>query len=76
VVFTGSATCVGTPEYRFWILAPGGKWTIVADYSSSATYTWTTTGLPPGTYQFEVDVRNHGASATYETVKNLTFALS
>jgi len=76
IVFTGSATCLGTPQYRFWVSAPGGPWTIVQDYSPSATFSWTTSGKPRGTYRIEVDVRDVGASNVYETVANTTFALS
>jgi spore germination protein YaaH len=76
IVLTGSATCLGTPEYRFWIKAPTGSWTIVQDFAPGATYTWVTTALAPGLYQLEVDVRNKGASAVYETVANIPFTLS
>ncbi len=76
VTLTGTASCVGTPEYRFWIRPPGGSWTIVQDYSPTATFKWDTTGLPAGTYYLEVDIRNHGANATYETVNNITFTLN
>jgi spore germination protein YaaH len=71
VVLTGSATCLGTPEYRFWVRAPGGSWTIAQDYSPMSTFTWTPAAA--GTYQVEVDVRDQGAGATYETVANLSF---
>jgi hypothetical protein len=63
---------LGTPEYRFWVRAPGGSWTIVQDYGTSSTFSWTPSAA--GTYQIEVDIRNHGSSASYETVANLTFA--
>jgi len=76
IVFTGAASCMGTPQYRFWIKAPGGAWRIVQDYSPSATFSWSTTGLAAGSYQVEVDIRNQGASASYETVANTTFTLS
>jgi hypothetical protein len=71
VVLTGGAACMGTPEYRFWVRAPGGSWTIVQDYGSSSTFSWTPSAA--GTFQIEVDIRNHGSSAGYETVANLTF---
>jgi hypothetical protein len=76
VVLTGSATCAGTPTYRFWIQQPGGPWTIVQNYSTSNTYNWPTAGLPLGSYGLEVDIRNQGASASYETVGRLTYVLS
>jgi len=75
VILTGGATCLGTAEYRFWVRSPGGSWNVVQAYGSGNTFTWTTTGLVPGTYQLEVDVRNQGASATYETVKNISFVV-
>jgi hypothetical protein len=71
VVLTGSATCLATPEYRFWVRAPSGAWTIAQDYSPTSTFTWTA-----GTYQVEVDVRDQGAGATYETVANVSFVVT
>jgi hypothetical protein len=55
-----------TPQYQFWILAPGGTWTVVQAYSSSSTFTWNTAGLPPGTYLFDVWVKQAGSSASWE----------
>jgi hypothetical protein len=76
VTLTGSATCPGTPDYRFWIRQPGGAWTIVQDYSPTATYSWNTAALPAGTYSLEVDVRDHGSTSTYEAVGSASFTLS
>ena len=76
IVLTGGATCPGTPEYRFWVRDLSGRWTIVRDYSSSNTFSWSTTGLPAGTYGLEVDVRNQSATVVYETVSNITYTLS
>ena len=76
VVLTGSATCLGTPEYRFWVRDLNGAWKIVQDFGPSNAFNWITTGLPPGTYGLEVDVRNQGGTAAYETVSNLTFAVN
>jgi len=76
IVLTGSATCLGTAQYRFWVRAPGGSWTIVQDYSSASTFTWSTTGQAAATYALEVDVRDQGSTATYETVANINFALT
>jgi len=76
IVFTGGATCLGTPEYRFWVQAPGGPWKVVRDYAADATFSWDTAGLTPGTYNVEVDVRDQGSSAPYETVAPMSFVLS
>jgi hypothetical protein len=45
VTFTGSATCLGTPTYKFWIEAPGGAWTVVQNYSAGSTFSWPTPEL-------------------------------
>jgi hypothetical protein len=76
IVLTGSATCLGTPQYRFWVRATGGTWAIVQDYSASSTFSWSTTTKAAGTYYLEVDVRDTGSTAVYETVANITFAIS
>jgi hypothetical protein len=55
-----------SPQYQFWIQAPGGQWTVVQAYSSSSTFAWNTAGLPPGTYLFDVWVRQAGSSASWE----------
>jgi N-acetyl-anhydromuramyl-L-alanine amidase AmpD len=76
VTLTGTPTCPATADYRFWIRPPGGSWTVVQNYSSSANYTWNTASLAPGTYSLEVDVRDHGSTSSYEAVYNATFMLS
>jgi spore germination protein YaaH len=76
VVLTGSASCPGTAQYRFWVRDLSGRWTIVQDYSASSTFSWNTAGLAKGVYGLEVDVRDQGATVSYETVANLTFTLT
>jgi len=74
IALAGSATCPGTPTYRFWVRAPGGTWKIVRDYATNSSFGWT----PPasGTYSLEVDVRNQGATATYERVMNILYTIT
>jgi hypothetical protein len=76
VTITGSAACPGTPQFRFWVRAPGGQWTVKQDYGSANTFAWSTTGLALGNYGLEVDVRNAGSTSAYERVANLTYALA
>ena len=76
IVLTGSATCLGTPSYRFWVRPSGGSWKIVQDYSASNTFSWNTTSQPAGTYSLEVDVKDAGSSQTYDTVAGASFTLS
>src|SRR5438045_8232579 len=75
IVLTGSATCLGTPEYRFWV-GQNGIWHIAQEFGPSNAFNWNTTGLAPGSYGLEVDVRNSGGTAAYETVSNLTFTMT
>jgi hypothetical protein len=65
---TLSATASGCPNpvYQFWVLPPGGSWTIVQAYSPSSTATWNTTGLPTGTYQFDAWAKQSGSGASWE----------
>lgn len=69
VTLQAFATPCLTPEYRYWILPPGGAWTMLQDYSTTNTFTWNGSGKPAGTYQFSVWVRQKGnnPSAGYET---------
>ena len=67
---TLTATAAGCPNanpvYRFSVLAPGATtYQVLQDYSTSNTYTWTTTGLAPGTYQFSVWARDASSSGAY-----------
>jgi hypothetical protein len=65
VTFTASASGCPHPLYQFWILAPGSTtWTIAQPYSSTATFTWNTTGLPAGTYRYTVWVRDASSGGT------------
>jgi hypothetical protein len=75
VLLTATATCPGTPTYRFWVQAPGGAWTIKQDYSTTNTYSWPITGAATGNYGLEVDVRDQGSTDTYEKVNNLTYLI-
>lgn len=76
ITLTGGATCPGTPSYRFWTLPPGGSWGIVQDYSTTNSYSWYAAIGPVGTWGLEVDVRDQGATDSYEKVANLTYVLS
>jgi len=66
VTLSGTATGCPNPVYQFWIQPPGGAWSILQGYSSSATATWNTTGQPPGVYLFDVWAKQSGSSASWE----------
>jgi hypothetical protein len=65
VTFTASASGCPHPLYQFWILRPGSTWQIVQPYSTNATFIWTTTGLPAGSYSYTVWARDSGSSGTF-----------
>ena len=66
VTITASASGC-TARYEFWILPPGGSWAIAQPYSGTATFNWTTTGLPAGTYNYSVWARDNASAAAYDT---------
>jgi hypothetical protein len=67
ITITASASGCTNPRYEFWILAPGGSWTIAQAYFSTATFSWNTTGLPAGIYRYSVWVRDASSGASYDT---------
>jgi hypothetical protein len=74
ITLTATATCPGTPTYKFWIKAPLGAWTVVQSYGTANTFSWTPTAA--GTYYLEVDVRDQGATDTYEKVWNIPYSVT
>ena len=63
ITFTASASGCPHPLYQFWVLPPGSStWQIKQAYSTKATFTWTTTGLPSGNYMYTVWVRDSGST--------------
>lgn len=75
VAWTASSSSGCTnPQYEFWLLTPGGSWTVTQPYGG-ATWSWSTQGLAPGTYQVGVWVRQQGSAATYDAYFITTFQL-
>jgi hypothetical protein len=65
VTFTAVASGCSNPSYQFWILAPGAtSWALAQAYSTSATFTWDTTGKPVGTYGISVWARDATSAGT------------
>src|SRR5205814_4681086 len=62
VAFTATSTgCSSSPQYQFWLLPPGGSWTVKQAYGASGAWSWSTAGLAPGTYQVGVWARSAGS---------------
>jgi hypothetical protein len=65
VTFTASATGCANPLYQFWLLAPNSStWTIAQPYSSTATFSWNTTGVAAGAWRYTVWARDASSSGT------------
>lgn len=75
VTFTATSTSCSTPEYRFFLQAPGGSWTAQTGFGG-ATWAWNTTGLANGVYGVGVWARQQGSPATYEAYWLGTYTLS
>jgi len=75
VTLSATATCPGTPTYRFWVSPLGGPSWIVRDYDTGNTFSWNTADLRVGTYRLEVDVRDHGSKDSSEKLASTTYAL-
>ena len=77
VVLTATATgpnCV-SPQYRFWMRPAAGSWTMLADYSGTNTYSWTST-TPAGSYYLGVHARHLGSTAAYESLASIPYTLT
>jgi hypothetical protein len=74
VPWTGSALGCTNPEFRFFVLPPGGAWTLKREYGI-ASWTWDTTGLPSGTYQIGVWARQIGSGNAYDAYNYVTMVL-
>ena len=76
VAVTGAATGCPSPQYQFWLLPPGGTWTLLQPYSSGATFTWNTAGRSAGTYRFSVWARDASSSAAYDVFNAFDYPLT
>jgi hypothetical protein len=74
IPFTATATRCPGAQFRFWMLPPGGSWTMQQDYGAGA-WTWNTTGLALGTYQLGVWARQPGSTSSYDAFGITTFVL-
>ena len=65
----------GKYEYQYYLRAPGGAQVLVRGYSALASWSWSTSGLAPGTYQVAVLARNVGSTKSYEAYRTLNYVL-
>jgi hypothetical protein len=74
VTFTATSTGCPTPQYRYYLQAPGGVWTVVRDYGV-ASWTWNTSGLASGSYLVDVWVRDSASGADYQAYQLMQFTI-
>jgi len=54
------------PLYQFWVLPPGGTaYQLGQAYSTSSTFSWSTSGLAPGSYSISIWARDANSSGAY-----------
>jgi len=75
ITLTASSTGCSSPTYEFWLLPPGGAWTIERGYGD-ASWDWNTTGLARGLYWVGVWARQAGSIAKYDTYFTGSFQLT
>ena len=76
ITLSASSTGCPTPLYEFWVLPPGGSWTIIGAYSTAATFTWDTTGLSPGAYELGVWAKDsESATSTFDVSATASYSV-
>jgi spore germination protein YaaH len=77
ITVTATATCPdANPQFQFLALWAGtNTWIVQKTYSTSTTWTWKSTGAPPGIERFGVWVRDAGSSATYDAVNSIPYTV-
>ena len=76
VTFTATASRCTSPRYEFWEQAPGGAWKVVRPWGTTAAFTWATTGVPIGDYNFAVMALAPGSAQAYDADVLTTFSIN
>ena len=74
VTFTGTGSGgSGVYEYEFQGRLAGGAWGVARSYWPDPNWAWNTAGVPAGTYEVKVNVRNAGSGAAFEATQTTSF---
>jgi hypothetical protein len=76
ITFNASSSGCTSPQYQFWLLAPGGSWAVQQAYGPSASWAWNTTGRVAGNYQVGVWARQTGSTSAYDSFFVTTYWIS
>jgi hypothetical protein len=75
VTITASAAGCANPQYQFWVLPPGGTWTLAQAYSTSAVLKWQSAALSAGAYRISVWARDATSSNSYDALNAFVYTL-
>jgi len=76
IQFVATATGCSKPLYEFWLQYPDGKW-VLAKRWGTGSWTWSTKGLPVGTYALHVWANQTGdPTATWQTYAETLYPLA
>ncbi len=67
VTFSAASTGCSSPQYQFWLVGPGGSWTIVQPYSNATTWLFDSSKYSAGNFQVGVWVRQAGSVKTLDS---------
>jgi hypothetical protein len=76
IIWTATSGVCATAEYQFYVAAPGAGFFAVQAYSTAATASWNTAGLPAGMYRILVLARLAGSSSAYDVYAVSTYELT
>jgi hypothetical protein len=76
VTFTASSTGCASPQYEFWLLPPGGAWTVVQPYGAGTTWQFDSSRYAAGNLQVGVWARQSSSSSSYDSFFVSTYSIS
>jgi len=78
ITVTATSTCPNaSPKYQFLALWAGtSTWIIQQAYSTSNTWTWNSTGAPPGTERFGVWVKDATSPASADAYASIPYTIT
>ena len=77
-IFFNAAASGGTGSYEYEFLGglQGGTLGVAQPYGATSSWTWSTTGVPPGTYVIQVNARSAGSTAAFEATQSVVFVVN
>ena len=73
---TAAASGCANPRYAFYLLPPGGTWSLAQPYSTNPTFTWNTAGKAAGSYRFSVWARDASSSSSYDAFSAFQYSIA